>query len=406
MIKDYISFAFKTFAHRRMRSWLTMLGIFIGIAAIVSLVSLGQGLEKAIVSEFSGLGTNRLAVQSKSSGYGVPGLGAQNPITKSDLEVIEKVGGVKRVAGRWIKSGKVEAYNQVKYEAIISMPHRSEDRQLMFESLDISTDAGRMLESKDKHKVVVGWNLGNKPVFGRELEVGKKISLEDEKFEIVGILRKTNFPFGNSFLVMNEDSMRDLFDEPDKLNIILAEIHQGENMDIVRERIEKDLRRHRGVKKGKEDFEVQTPQELIKTLNQIIAVIQIFIIGIAAISLIVGGIGIMNTMYTAVLERTREIGVMKSIGAKNSDIALIFLFESGLIGLVGGIIGILIGVGFSKLVEIIVSQLFTTGLVKMYFPWYLILGTMAFAFLVGIISGTLPALQAARQNPVESLRYE
>ena len=113
----------------------------------------------------------------------------------------------------------------------------------------------------------------------------------------------------------------------------------------------------------------------------------------------------MNTMYTAVLERTREIGVMKAIGAKNSDVMLIFLIESGMLGLVGGLIGILIGIGISKTVEIIASK-FIGGLLKAYFPWYLIAGALIFSFLIGTISGVMPAMQASKMKPVDALRYE
>ena len=123
------------------------------------------------------------------------------------------------------------------------------------------------------------------------------------------------------------------------------------------------------------------------------------------IAIIVGGIGIMNTMYTSVLQRTRDIGIMKAIGAKNSDILLIFLIESGILGLVGGAIGILIGVALSKLVEFASFQSGIT-LFQAYFPWYLIAGALAFSFIVGVLSGILPARQASKLKPVDALRYE
>ena len=126
----------------------------------------------------------------------------------------------------------------------------------------------------------------------------------------------------------------------------------------------------------------------------------------AAISLLVGGIGIANTMYTSVLERTKEIGVMKSVGAKNSDITLIFLIESGLLGLVGGIIGIVLGVGIGQIVEYIAINRLGTTLLQVSTPFWLIISCLLFAFLAGAAFGTLPALRAAKINPTEALRYE
>ena len=134
--------------------------------------------------------------------------------------------------------------------------------------------------------------------------------------------------------------------------------------------------------------------------------VEVVLIGIAAISLLVGGIGIANTMYTAVVERTKEIGIMKSIGAQNKDILLIFVIESGLLGLAGGAVGIAFGIGLSKLVEYLAFAFLGTSLVKAFFPWYLIVGSLVFSFLIGTISGFFPAKQAASLKPVDALRYE
>jgi len=133
-------------------------------------------------------------------------------------------------------------------------------------------------------------------------------------------------------------------------------------------------------------------------------VITVLLVGLASISLLVGAIGIANTMYTAVLERTREIGVMKAIGAKNSDILTIFLIESSLIGLIGGIIGMILGVLISKAAEIVIGQFLGPGFFMVFLPWWLLLGAAMFALIVGAISGVMPARAAAGMNPVDALR--
>ncbi|MFH1823570.1 MAG: FtsX-like permease family protein, partial [archaeon] len=138
----------------------------------------------------------------------------------------------------------------------------------------------------------------------------------------------------------------------------------------------------------------------------IFGIVQAVFIGIAAISLVVGGIGIMNTMYTAVLERTREIGIMKAVGARNRNILTLFLIESGILGLVGGAIGVLIGIGLSTGVAFVAAQALGTTFLRAVFPWYLIVGALAFSFGIGSLSGILPAIQASRLKPVDALRYE
>ena len=178
------------------------------------------------------------------------------------------------------------------------------------------------------------------------------------------------------------------------------------NPDIVAEDIEEALRDERDERIGQETFSVQSFSQLLETFTDIFAVVQAVLIGIAAISLIVGGIGIMNTMYTSVLERTKEIGIMKAVGARNRDIFLIFLIESGLLGLVGGIIGILLGIGIGKGVEYLAASQLGTPFLQAIFGFPLILSALAFSFIIGAASGVLPAMQAARLKPADALRYE
>ena len=188
--------------------------------------------------------------------------------------------------------------------------------------------------------------------------------------------------------------------------MLIAKVSAGVKPLAGAEKIEKALRKSRNVEEGQEDFSVQTTEELMETYNDILNIVNIVLIGIAAISLLVGGIGIMNTMYTAVIERTKEIGIMKAIGARNSSIMILFVIESGILGALGGAIGVAIGMAFSKLVEVIATAALQTALLQAYFPWYLIVGSLAFAFIVGTISGLLPARQAALLKPVDALRYE
>jgi len=163
------------------------------------------------------------------------------------------------------------------------------------------------------------------------------------------------------------------------------------------------MRRDHDVKEGEEDFTVTTSIQLIEGFNNILDVVQIVLIGIAAISLFVGGVGIMNTMYTSVLQRRKEIGVMKSIGATNTDILMIFLFESGILGIIGGVFGVIFGLMLSKGVEIAAS-LAGVDILKAYVSIPLVIGALLFSFIIGALSGFMPAKQASKLQPVDALR--
>jgi putative ABC transport system permease protein len=205
---------------------------------------------------------------------------------------------------------------------------------------------------------------------------------------------------------MNDNDVKEVFGIKDEYSIIVVQVRDINQINDVAEKIKEVMRKDRDEKKGQEDFSVQTPEQAISSVKTILNIINAIVIGIAAISLIVGGIGIMNTMYTSVLERTREIGIMKAIGARNRDVLLIFLIESGLLGLVGGAIGIGIGFSIGKIVEYAAGVYLGTTLLRAVFPIELILGSLAFSFFIGMLSGVLPAFQASRLKPVEALRYE
>jgi putative ABC transport system permease protein len=198
--------------------------------------------------------------------------------------------------------------------------------------------------------------------------------------------------------------MRISFNEPTQISVMLAQVKTGEDINVVAENIKRDLRRSRGVKENKEDFSVESPQKAFESYLAILSVVEVLLVGLASISILVGAVGIANTMYTAVLERRREIGVMKAIGAKNSDILQIFIIESAIVGLTGGVIGLVIGMGIGKLIELVLAQVLGTGFFTAYFPWYLTVGALVFAVVIGTVSGILPARQAAAMNPVDALR--
>lgn len=403
MISDYFELGLSSIIQKGIRSWLTMIGIFIGIAAVVSLISLGQGMQNAINEQFEMMGTNSIIVMP---GAGLTGMAsAATPLTKYDLDLIKKVKGVDLAGGFISKIAKVEFDNEIKYLWVSGLP-QDESREIIEDIGGYGIRDGRDLRDGDKYKAVIGSMVANGDVFEKGIEIVDKIKINDQKFRVVGIYKPFGNPDDDSSVGIPLETARELFDEPDELFVIMARTKDGFNTADVAEDIKEKLREDRGLKEGEEDFSVQTYEQLKESASVVLDIVKYVLIGIASISLLVGGVGIMNTMYTSVLERTREIGVMKAIGARNSDIMLIFLIESGIMGMVGGAIGCVIGIGLSKGVEIIAMEELKTTLLKAYISPELTLGALAFSFLVGCISGVFPAYQASKLNPVDALRYE
>ncbi len=401
-MKDYFLLAFNNLKRRKLRSWLTMIGIFIGIAAVVALISLGQGMQNYINEEFEKLGKDKIMIQSKS--FGPPGGSSSSlALTEDDLEMIQNVKGVEWAIGMIYKMSQVEFKKETNIGYLIGI--NPEDIELMSEIQSFEIQEGRWIKPGDKYKVVVGYNHGYGNIWKREIELGDRLMIEGQEFKVVGIVKKIGNQYDDGTVYIPREVMKDLLETKNELGYIMAKTSEGNVPEDVAETIERKLRNFRDEKEGQETFEVQTSEQLLQSFQNIFGVVQAVLVGIAAISLIVGGVGIMNTMYTAVIERTKEIGTMKAVGAKNSDILQIFLFESGLLGLVGGAIGIGIGIGLAKGVEYALSA-GGFSLLQAHISLSLVLGALAFSFAIGTLSGILPAMQASKLKPADALRYE
>ena len=404
MKKDYFILAVRNLRKRKLRSSLTMLGIIISIATIFVLISLSLGLQNAVEEQFRILGTDKLFVQPSTGFLGHPGSVGGTILTEEDVEVISKVRGVKDYSYMTAANAKVEFGGVTRYYLVWGVPLNHRD--VLLESSSIKIDEGRFLKESDSNSVVLGnlyktGNLMQKPV-----RSGNTITINDREFKIKGILNLIGNPDDDRMIMMDLETFRETFNISERVDFIFVQINEGENANDVADRIEKELRRHRDVTEKTQDFDILTPESLLESFQIILSIITVFLGGIAAISLIVGGVGIANTMYTSVIERTREIGVMKAVGAKNSDIMWIFMIESGLLGLVGALTGVILGTIISKTIEYIAVVQLKTTLLQAATPPYLIIGCLLFGFLIGAISGTLPARQASKTNVVDALRYE
>ncbi len=401
-MKDYFSLALNNLKRRRLRSWLTMIGIFIGIAAVVSLISLGQGLQDYIGEEFEKLGADKIIIQPK--GMGMPGTAGPSLIlTSEDLKIIENVRGVEWASGYLGKQGQAKFKGELNIGFAYGVNPEDMDNLLALGELEVE---GRVFKKGEKFKVVVGYNHVYGDIWEKSVEIGSTIEIEGYDFKVIGVVEKVGNPMDDAVLYVPKETLREILDIEDEESQIIVKTAEGFNPENVAETIERKLRQARGEKQDQETFTVQTSEQLLDTFQNIFAVVQGVLVGIAAISLFVGGIGIMNTMYTSVIERTREIGTMKAVGARNSDILLLFLIESGLLGLIGGAIGVGIGIGLAKGAEFIAAQALGTNILQASSNPLIYLGALLFSFVVGTISGVLPAMQASKLKPADALRYE
>ncbi|MCX6748257.1 MAG: ABC transporter permease, partial [Candidatus Pacearchaeota archaeon] len=280
-------------------------------------MSLGDGLRTAINGQFGGLNVDTLTIQNKGTGFGPPGSTSIEKLTEHDVEIIQSVSGVKIVVPRLIRIAKIQ-YNKIdSFNYLASIPKTKEQIEVVQELLP-KLEAGRYLKPDDKGKVVLGseFSVGKQfeKYFEKEIRVGSNIMIQGKEFEVVGILKQASTFVINMAVMMPEEEMKNLLGIGDKIDIIATRVDQSKIEEIAKN-IEDKLRRDRKEKVGEETFDVQTPLQVIQSASTILNIVNLIVTGIAAISLLIGGLGIANTMYTSVLERTREIGTMKAIGA-------------------------------------------------------------------------------------------
>ncbi len=409
MIKDFFLLATRTVRQRKLRSWLTVIGVVIGITAVVALLSLGIGLERTIIAQVEGIfGVDTIMIMGGDEERGpIPGLINIEP------DLVRQVEGVVAIATFRSETGLVSrvAENDVPVRGFFPVVGLCPEMVAEFRAFigEFPIAAGRMLISGDGRKAILGYavaqSLGIMP--------GKTIEIEGQSFEVVGIME--TYPetmkaamgaIAGQEPVLTDDTifipfamMEEVFGDAGA-PLFLAKAGEREDVVIVAERIDTAL-----YEAAVDGIFLMTFEEISQGIGIMIRIVQGFVGGIAGIALLVGGVGLMNTMYTSVLERTREIGVMKAVGAQNRHILSIFLIESSLMGFVGGIIGIVFGLLLSVGASLLMRHFWEFELL-LGISAPLIGGAILFSLLTGAIAGMLPARRASKLRPVEAFRYE
>ena len=412
-VNDSLKTALAGLRHAKTRAMLTMLGIVIGIASVILLMSIGTSAQNLIISQVQNIGSNLLFVipgATQGSKFSPPA-SAFGIIIKTlkerDIEFFRKDPSIDKAAGEVHGQARAVYSNND-----ISVTYTGATGEY-FDIINLKAEKGRLLNSKDDksmEKVVVLGSEVAKKLFGEKEAIGKNLRLKNNSFKVIGVMEKKGMSaFGadldnNIFIPMSVAQKQML-----GIDYYSAAFIQGNNsysIDFIKSRMTSILRQNHSITNpDKDDFNVRTQEDALAVLGSITSVLKIFLASIAAISLVVGGIGIMNIMLVSVIERTREIGLRKAVGATNADIMQQFLTEAIILTSIGGLVGIIGGAGFSFLIYLGISK-FAVADWTFSLPLSSILLALGVSTTIGLVFGIYPARQASKKNPVEALRYE
>jgi putative ABC transport system permease protein len=420
MLKDFLFLAGRSIMHRKLRSWLTVIGVFIGITAVVALISIGLGLDRTIKDQVAKVfGVDTFMLMREGAFGPQRHTGGEIGEYALDLDYLRSIDGVKVAAAVRQRTGFVQGparADGTSAQGFLPVMGLSPELTTEFESFlgSLAVEPGGRLFGEGDQLVTV---LGNEMAGRLYAKVGDTILVAGDAdkpelaLAVVGILASAEGtdssqrgftsgmgPSGDTIYVPY-DTMNLLWGPAEDVLITLVRTDPGRDVDEVAKRVE-DALKARG-----SDVSAVTYSDISNAIGTMTSTVSAFLAGIAGISLLVGGVGVMNTMFTSVLERTKEIGVMKAVGAKNGHVMTIFLIESGLMGFVGGIVGTLLGLGLSAVASSAIGRFFDIKLVVVASPLLIVI-TLLGSFGLGAIAGLWPARRAAKLPPVDALRYE
>jgi len=402
-LKESFSVALSALLSNRVRLVLTMLGIIIGVGAVIAMVALGQGAKQAVETQIQQLGTNLLTVRSGTGGGGMfnRASGATTGFTLEHLKVIrEQCKTIETAIPELNQNTQIKYANQVTYSQVLGTePEYEFVRNAPLEQGEYFTNADN---SRRNRVCVIGEEVRSE-LFGESKDVlGEQVKIRGINFTIVGLLKSKGEGFGdpdNTVIIPLLTAQKRVFGT-ERVSQIDIKVASLEMMEAASLEVEQVLRKQNRLAEGDENnFMIRSQLDYLNTFGEASKTLTTLLAAIAAVSLLVGGIGIMNIMLVSVTERTREIGVRMAIGARKKDIRYQFLIEAIVIAMAGGIIGILAGVGGAMALAKFAN--WNTAIV----PGAVVLA-FVFSGVVGVVFGLFPAIKASNLNPIDSLRYE
>jgi len=422
-LSDIVRLSLNNLSHRGLRSWLTILGIVIGVASVVGILSMSAGMQQSVSSRLGSLGADILTVNlggGRAFGMGFgggPDMGervraasstsateSQNLTTK-DVAAIKSVQGVKFVNG--IVSGRA------------TVTYLTESASVTVEGVDTlawpqmtteTLDSGRLLSTGDQNAIVIGYGIAN-TMFKQLLTLNSQLNVGGTTFKIVGILAQSGSQTDRTIYMPAAAARLIVSDvRADQFSSIQVKVADVNALNETMTAIEQRLLVTRHVTASTKDFTITSVQAMQATISSVMDTLNLFLGGIAAISLLVGAIGIANTMFMSVMERTRQIGTLKALGTTSFEIMKLFLFESAMIGLIGGLLGLFLGFIASGMISELGIRMMglggAGGMSGTLITPQLMAFAVGFSVVIGAVSGLIPAKQAADLLPIEALRYE
>ncbi|MDQ1251442.1 MAG: putative transport system permease protein [Euryarchaeota archaeon] len=408
----YLKMGLNMLVHSKLRSWLTIIGIVIGIGSVVGILSLGDAMQEQVQSRLAEMDLTKITISpgySKASSNmpGPPG-GGRGSSTTTDVELTKKdISALRGLDSIQYIEGEISGSEPVIYAAQnATLSITGVDPQVWKYMTTLETQSGRLLEPSDTYVAVIGSSVA-KGTFDQDIGVNQVITINGKAVRVVGILseegqgdRAIYMPI-KAAVTLIDDAQEDVYDT------ILVKAKSEDLVDGLMENIVDKLMISRHIaREDDRDFSVSASKSMAESVTEMTSSMTLFLGAIAAVSLLVGAVGIANTMFTSVLEKTKEIGTMKAIGAKNRDILMIFLFNSAMVGLVGGILGVMLGACVSTLFPLLGMQMMGGGSSGIYLSPKLMAFGLTLAVMIGIISGVVPAYRASKLRPVDALRYE
>lgn len=402
-IQDLLQETYTALSSNKARSSLTILGIVIGIGSVIAMVSIGQGASGQIQSSIEGLGSNLLTVMpgflQPGRGFVSAGRGSAQTLKNEDIEVLRQISGISYISPELQRRFQIVASGNNTNSTVIGVqPDYAQVRNISPAAGSFITEA----QVRSLGRVAVLGPIVSQDLFGDSDAVGKTIRINKVNFKVIGVLQSkgtAGFFNPDDTVFVSLTTMQKILTGDDFLSAIAISVDSKDLMPQVQEEVTTALLQKHRVDPQSPDFSIFSQADILGTLTQVTNTFTIFLASIAGISLIVGGIGIMNMMLTTVTERTREIGLRKAIGAKKRDITMQFLTEAVMLTFLGGVVGVALG----WIISITVSRF--AGIVTQVSLQAVILA-FGVSAAIGIIFGYYPARRAASLNPIEALRYE